>query len=85
MNERIKELAEQAGYDIAYYPPDKHYPNGAYRGEGFELYLLLEFANAIIRECAMIVEGCERSDEVADGEYEDYEAATMIKEHFGVE
>lgn len=43
-----------------------------------------KFAELIIRECAMIVEGCERTDEVADGEYQDYEAASMLKDHFGI-
>jgi hypothetical protein len=37
----------------------------------------------IVDECAAIVEGFELTYEVADGEYADYEASSVLKEHFG--
>ena len=44
-----------------------------------------KFAELIVRECAMLVEGFEITQEVALDEYVDYEASTVLKEHFGVE
>jgi hypothetical protein len=44
----------------------------------------LRFAALIIRECAALVEGFEICREVADGEYTEYEASTVLHEHFGV-
>jgi hypothetical protein len=46
---------------------------------------LEKFAELIVRECAMIVEGFEITQEVALDEYVDYEASSVLKEHFGVE
>jgi hypothetical protein len=71
MNERIRELAEQAGH--RYYPSSN---SGPLRVE----YLtpeLEKFAELIVRECARIVNenDCEGSI-VGDG---------MLFEHFGVE
>ena len=44
-----------------------------------------KFAELLIKECAMIVEGFEITQEVALDEYVDYEASAVLKEHFGVE
>jgi hypothetical protein len=44
-----------------------------------------KFAELIVRECAMIVEGFEITQEVALDEYVDYEASSVLKEHFGIE
>jgi hypothetical protein len=44
-----------------------------------------KFAEMIVRECAMLVEGFEITQEVALDEYVDYEASAVLKDHFGVE
>ena len=69
MNERIKELALQAGHP------------GFPRGE----IELQKFAELIVRECAMLVEGFTIEQEVALDDYQEYEASEVLKEHFGVE
>jgi hypothetical protein len=43
-----------------------------------------KFAELIIRECAMLVEGFEITQEVALDEYVDCEASAVLKQHFGV-
>jgi hypothetical protein len=45
---------------------------------------LQEFAELIIQEAASLVEGFELTQEVALDEYVDYEASSVLKEHFGV-
>ena len=72
MNERIQELAEQAGMKS----PD-----------GFSLtvshmttFQLEKFAELIVRECAELVKDFYQEDE-----FTCYSAKTEIKEHFGVE
>ena len=79
MNERIKELAEQAGFE-----------NGHQDRNGNSLSGELEkFAELIVRECAEISEQSQWSE--AKGEYyEGFNEAMIyvsnkIKEHFGVE
>lgn len=70
MNERIKELESQC------WVPMQHGPawfNGT------------KFAELIVRECMMLVEGFESTQEVALDEYVDYEASVVLKEHFGIE
>ena len=71
MNERIKELAHEAG--LPTYNPD-----------GIPTKLE-KFAKLIVRECMMVVEGFEITQEVALDEYVDYEASSVLKKHFGVE
>jgi hypothetical protein len=44
-----------------------------------------KFAELIVRECAKIVEGFTFEWEVADDQYQDYEASDVLKKHFGVE
>jgi hypothetical protein len=70
MNERIKQLAKQCWDE---------------RPEGQLHFDNEKFAELIVRECAMLVEGFEITQEVALDEYVDYEASTVLKEHFGVE
>ena len=82
MNERIKELAEQAGMTN-----DKF---GMYFAKDFDSHCadgvdLEKFAELIVKECMMLVEGFEITQEVALDEYVDYEASAVLKEHFGVE
>ena len=75
MNERIRELAEKAGLDM--------WINGNDEVELSENQK--KFAELIVRECMMLVEGFESTQEVALDEYVDYEASVVLKEHFGVE
>jgi len=71
MNERIKELAEQATSTLSM-------NHEGYRGKGYieqvEYFDKEKFAELIVRECA----------EIAD-KAEPYKASDLIKQHFGVE
>jgi hypothetical protein len=76
MNERIRELAKQTSASFLTAQPD------------LPRYVPLDwqkFAELIVKECAMIVEGFEITQEVALDEYVDYEASDVLKKHFGVE
>ena len=77
MNERIKELAEQAGH--RYYPSSN---SGPLRVE----YLtpeLEKFAELIVRECAQV---CLSQRDPANLNYKPSERfAEAVKQHFGVE
>ena len=75
MNERIKQLAEQAQQYVEYTTP-----------QGLEWLPAFKekFAELIVRECANIVEGFTIEQEVALDDYEEYEASDVLKEHFGV-
>ena len=69
MNERIKQLAEQAGFID--------------RGNGHIAYMNFDhekFAELIVKECAELVKDFYQEDE-----FTCYSAKTEIKEHFGVE
>ena len=78
MNERIKELMGKT-LDSEF---SHTWDTMTYEGL---LQFSEKFAELIVRECAMIVEGFEITQEVALDEYVDYEASTVLKEHFGVE
>jgi hypothetical protein len=78
MNERIRELAEQATNVVEGWSDE----NGTTRYYEFNRE---KFAELIVRECANLVEGFEITQEVALDEYVDYEASTVLKQHFGVE
>ena len=87
MNERIRELAEQATTKISFRLDPNTYkhiddPEGDFERVEFDKQ---KFAELIVRECAMLVEGFEITQEVALDEYVDYEASAVLKEHFGVE
>jgi len=77
MNERIRELAEQA----------EKYADDNFRGEptwteAFES----KFAELIVRECSkVIVNGGQRKGAFGNEDLRPHEIATMINEHFGVE
>ena len=73
MNPRIQELWDEAA---------KLEPDPSWQGQ---TRFMEKFAELIVRECAMIVEGFEITQEVALDEYVDYEASSVLKEHFGVE
>jgi hypothetical protein len=70
MNERIKLLAEQAGFSTWVLNPSKETMSDTPE-------LLEKFAELIVRECVQVVNA-------ADDSCEDY-YGTIIKEHFGVE
>jgi hypothetical protein len=76
MNERIKELAEQAGLefddDLVLEPEAIYYTTQKD---------LEKFAELIVRECANI----DFRREVGLTADDDYEIGKVIKEHFGVE
>ena len=73
MNERIKELAKQAG--------------AAY-GDGYDFYLLEDhiekFAELIVRECCLVLEQTETALDRHKWPSPS-ECGVYIKEHFGVE
>ena len=78
MNERIKELMAQA---VTFrLDPDSNAYEAQVSPEDLEL-----FAELIVKECAMYVEGFELTQEVALDEYVDFEASTVLKQYFGVE
>jgi hypothetical protein len=83
MNERIKQLAEQAGLKI---PVDTEYNGHIYR------HALEKFAQLIVRECADTIENRTPGQMGKEGEgwtngYDDglKTSAFLIKKHFGVE
>lgn len=79
MNERIKELMDQAGIDVE-----------AVESLG-EMPTALKFAELIVRECTHIIatQAWEARSSGASGDWTEYNAlsraAGQIKEHFGVE
>jgi hypothetical protein len=77
MNERIKELAHQARQIGEY----GNYGQIQLSPAQFEK----KFAELIVKECAMLVEGFILEQEVALDDYQEYEASAVLKEHFGVE
>jgi hypothetical protein len=77
MNERIRELEKQATSHMPGHPP--------YDGLTFDVFDKEKFAELIVRECAMLVEGFILEQEVALDDYQEYEASAVLKEHFGVE
>ena len=82
MNERIRELAEQANahkLDWAYYRGEKK-PENAVTLHSVDLEL---FAELMVRECAKVLT---QHGSYFSGEGEPYHyAASLIEEHFGVE
>ena len=85
MNERIRELAKQAGAfaDIQY---NKQTKATFYTNKSVEEFFREKFAELIVRECAGICESMPLLGpykEVQDATLKD--AAVQIKEHFGVE
>jgi hypothetical protein len=81
MNERIKELAEQALKTSMVH-------DGMYRPEGYANGVSKDFADKfaelIVRECVSICEDTE-GDPIADSRWGRRCCALEIKEHFGVE
>jgi hypothetical protein len=83
MNERIKQLAEQAGInrvDLHYTEEQPPYTIVSYRGSPDNTDPLAKFAELIVRECA----------EIANNHNSEVEGVTLgvgrtLKQHFGVE
>ena len=77
MNERIKQLAEQARKEYLKLPT-------GYRPDQVGMYreLMEKFAELIVRDCLKIVNRHEYSYHEADPLWE---TSQLIKEHFGVE
>ena len=73
MNERIKELAEQAGF------MDRGTNHTAYMNFDHE-----KFAELIVRECVAICRDTDGEDNI-DARSGRQDCAVEIKEHFGVE
>jgi hypothetical protein len=78
MNERMLELYKQAQVPYTAIDPSNNMP---YETTAFSVN---KFAELIVEECAMLVEGFLLDQEVALDEYVEYEASTVLKEHFGV-
>jgi len=96
MNEKIKQLAEQAGIkrvDLHYTEEQPPYTIVSYRGLPDNSDPLAKFAELIVRECADIIN--HRADTSADyldsnkanehARQVQRDCATTIKQHFGVE
>lgn len=85
MNERIRELARQAGDYVneVYTPPVRSKTPGKIWEDGhidWHTQFNQKFAELIVRECADLVKDFYQEDE-----FTCYSAETEIKEHFGVE
>ncbi len=76
MNERIRELAEQAGFGIAGNPEYIH----AMDYDGMCTDELEKFAELIVRECAEYIDAFNREHMVEEGI-----GGTELKQHFEVE
>ena len=80
MNEKIKQLAEQAGITFTDYGSGEFFD-----GNDIDVPNLEKFAELIVRECAGIVDNkIEVSRYVHEAELL-RECSTTIKQHFGVE
>ena len=77
MNERINQLAEQAVLQANEVFDQK--------GKDYPKIVMEKFAELIVKECAMLVEGFILEQEVALDDYQEYEASEVLKQHFGVE
>ena len=84
MNERIRELAEQATTKVEYYPPSRNgYPEYRYDFDREK------FAELIVRECAELSVNSQYANTKSEY-YEGFNEALVyvgnkIKQHFGVE
>jgi hypothetical protein len=81
MNERIKELAEQAGIAVwgdAVYMYDPK--------DTLDSTVMEKFAELIVKECSKVIRhGGQRKGAFGNEDLRPSEIATMIEEHFGVE
>ncbi len=80
MNEKIKELAEQAGMVKILEEHASEYGNGMFENTPYPE--LEKFAELIVREC---IEQCTANDSNDEWDKGVRWAANQIKQHFGVE
>lgn len=83
MNERIKELVEQAEAWVC-----KNYPDAMDDNDEFHAQTMHKFAELIVKECAEIIEQDGFYISSPTGEKKPcnpFEISDMVKEHFGVE
>ena len=80
MNERIKELIEQSGFE----EKDGHISiQGVYM---FNTYRMEKFAELIVQECIQVVDGMADPEEDSDRYvWALHNASEKIREHFGVQ
>jgi hypothetical protein len=78
-NERIQEFILQCTETVPFVNEDSGITHHR------EFFDHEKFAELIVRECAMLVEGFILEQEVALDDYQEYEASAVLKEHFGVE
>jgi len=80
VNDRVRQLAEQAGFDWAL-------KRSSLYGQDNDKQNLAKFAQLIVKECSkVIVNGGYRNPALGEKHpLTPLEIATMIKEHFGVE
>ena len=83
MNERIKELAEQAGMVKILEEHASEYGSGTFENTPYPE--LEKFAELIVRECANLVEGFEMTQQFAPDVIMNFEASWVLKEQFGIE
>lgn len=86
MNERIKEIAQQAGEAVVCELFDEYMLTETDDGATLKVPAIFieKFAELIVKECANLVEGFEITQEVALDEYVDYEASEVLHHHFGI-
>ena len=90
MNERIKELAEQAGEYVneVYTPPVRSKTPGKIWEDGhidWHIQFNQKFAELIVRECIQVVDGMADPEEDSDRYvWALHNAIEKIREHFGV-
>jgi hypothetical protein len=77
MNERIKELAKQLGYNVDFTPSDDE-TDRAYQVVDNEF--AEKFAELLVKECANYIDAFNSENMVEEGI-----SGNMLKQHFGVE
>ena len=82
MNERIRQLAEQAGYDVKpFYKGEDGYQTPHYKDEKLE-----KFAELIVREYEKLLpEICPWADADKEGPMKGWHVQFVARKHFGVE
>ena len=83
MKEVIRRLADEAGF--VFWAGEEWAPGSEIDWSSDYDREFNKFVELIVKECAMLVEDFRIDQEVALDEYVEYEASTVIKEHFGIE
>lgn len=87
MNERIKELAEQAGEAVVNESFDEYMLTETEDGATLKVpsIFIKKFAELLIQDCASLLEGFTLTQEVALDEYVDFEASEVLLDTYGIE